>query len=112
MRQNEKKEKTFLEKINELPRDRFSESVERLMYITDYKDISKGALKASFNVFIPTWDLTIRGMKLFVKDSGTSWFSYPSLAYKDAEGKTKYYQYVLFGDNSRKKFEDRLREEL
>lgn len=81
------------------------------MQITEFKLINKDSLKASFNVLIPTWDITIRGMKYFEK-AESSWFAYPSQSYKDNDGKTKYYQYILFGERSKPKFELSLREEL
>ena len=61
------------------------------MEITDFKSLNRGALKASFNVLIPEWGMTIRSCALFEKD-GRRWIGYPSRTYDDPEnGKKKYY---------------------
>ncbi len=81
------------------------------MEIQDYKEISRGALASSFSLYIKEWGMTIRNCTWFQKD-GRSWLSFPSRPYEDAEGKKKYFSFILLDDKVKIKFENAVREEL
>lgn len=82
------------------------------MEITEYKELEKGALKASFNVVIPQWGLTIRDCKYF-ESNGRNWVGYPSRAYDDPEtGKKKYFSFIHWEEKVRDRFEASIKEEL
>lgn len=71
------------------------------MEIKDVKQINKGALKLSFSV--TTQGITIRDCKLMGGKNG-DWISFPSREYTDAEGKKKYYSYILIDENRKNEF--------
>lgn len=83
------------------------------MRIDRYKTIDKegSSLKASFNVIIPEWDLTLR-MTYFEKPTGESWFGYPSQQYVNEFGEKKHSWLAFFGEKGKPRFEKSLREEL
>lgn len=67
------------------------------MRISNYKQIGKGVVVASFNLTLPKMgDFEIRGCTLF-DSNGKRWVSMPSRAYEDKEtGKQKYFAYCGF----------------
>lgn len=82
------------------------------MEITEYKSIDKGALKATFNIVIPQWGLTIRNCSYF-EMNGRSWIGYPSRPYDDPDsGKKKYFSFIKWEDNVKDRFEMAVKEEL
>lgn len=83
------------------------------MKIDHFKRIDKpgSPLKASFNVLIPEWDLTLK-MTYFEKDNGQSWFGYPSREYTNEMGEKKHVWLAFFGERGRPRFEKSLKEEL
>jgi hypothetical protein len=63
--------------------------------ITQFKEINKSALVATFTLKIAKWgDFCIREMAYF-KTHDKRWISFPSRQY-ESEGKKKYFQYCLF----------------
>ena len=73
------------------------------MEIVNYKEIKRGHLIASFDVTMPEWDLGIHECKLFEKD-GRKWIGFPSRQY-EMNGEKKYFEYVIFGRESKAKFD-------
>ena len=74
------------------------------MEITNYKLINKGCLLAKFDVSISDWGLTIRDCGLFEKD-GRKWISLPNRQYQSRDGLTKNFDYVVFDQKMRSRFE-------
>lgn len=82
------------------------------MQITEFKIVNKGALKATFNVVIPEWGLTIRDCKDF-ESNGRNWIGYPARSYDDPEtGKKKYFNYIQFEEKVKERFEVSIKKEL
>jgi len=82
------------------------------MEIQDYKEINKGALASTFNIYVKEWGMTIRNCTWFQKGSN-SWLSFPSRPYEDPEtGKKKYFSFILFDEKVKIKFENAVRAEL
>jgi len=83
------------------------------MKIDHFQRINKpgSSLKASFNVVIPEWDLTLK-MTYFEKDNGQTWFGYPSREYTNEMGEKKYQWLAFFGERGKPRFEKALKEEL
>lgn len=80
--------------------------------IQNFKQINKGALKASFEVHIPEWDLTIKNMCYFGKDDGSVWVTYPSREVTNHEGKKKYYPQIVFGSRVGPRLEKAIKEKI
>jgi DNA-binding cell septation regulator SpoVG len=68
-----------------------------MLKIENVKMINKGFLKASCDVTIEGWFLTIRNVNIFDKN-GNRWVSMPSKEY-EADGKKKYFPLVIFTTN-------------
>ena len=63
-----------------------------MISISNYKEINKGSMVATFDATIVKWEMTIRSMTLFEKD-GKSWVYFPSRIYEE-DGQKKYYSLV------------------
>jgi hypothetical protein len=83
------------------------------MRIDKFKRIDKqgSPLKASFMAIVPEWDLFLR-MTYFQKDSGESWFGYPSQEFINDSGEKKRVWLAFFGDKGKPRFEEALKKEL
>jgi len=82
------------------------------MRIEEFKQVNKGALKATFNVIIPEWGMTIRSCSFF-EQNGKSWIGYPCRAYDDpTSGKKKFFSFILFDEKVKPRIEKAIREEL
>ncbi len=74
------------------------------MKILNYKDLDKGNIKASFDVVIEEWGITIKRCGLFLsKDK--RFIGFPSYKYDDAEGKAKYAPYVFMEKTRKERFD-------
>jgi hypothetical protein len=63
--------------------------------IINYKEINKGALKATCDVKMVKWgNFIIRGLAIFEKD-GSRWVSFPSKEY-EKDGKKKWFPHCYF----------------
>lgn len=76
------------------------------MEIKNFKPKDKGALIGTFDIFFEKMGMTIREVALF-KNSSNMWLSFPARQYKDQEGQTKYYSYVMFDKDNKEKFEQK-----
>lgn len=82
------------------------------MEISDFKRINKGALKASFNIFIPEWGMTIRNCNYF-DTSDKNWIGFPSRQYIDPDtNQKKYFSYIIFEDEVKKRLDSAAKKEL
>ncbi len=71
------------------------------MIIEEFKLVNKYPVIATFDVFFEDKGFGIREFKL-METNGTRWIGHPSRSYKDAEGKTKYFQFSKFTNRDRK----------
>lgn len=72
---------------------------------TRYTAIDKGALMASVDVYIPAWDLEIKGLTLFRKDA-RKWIGMPSKMY-EKDGEKKYFAHIRFREKEKhEKFQE------
>jgi hypothetical protein len=74
------------------------------MEIRNFKPVNHQSIKASFNVYIPQYDLYLNKMVL-VSTSKGKFVSAPSEKY-EKDGETKYFPYWSFGKDSNKKFQE------
>lgn len=65
------------------------------MKILNYQTLDKGVLKASFDVNIPAWSMTIYGCKFFVKGN-QKWITLPTKGIKNAMGSYDYVPIIEF----------------
>lgn len=75
------------------------------MKINNYRDVNKGCMLSSFDVIIPTLELSIN-CTLFEKD-GQKWISLPSRQY-EVDGMKKYFSLVRFSKEKHAKFQDKV----
>ena len=61
--------------------------------VVDYKQIDKGALKARFNIHVPSWHLMIRDCTL-MESNGKRWIGFPSRMYEQ-DGQKKYFSFIV-----------------
>ncbi len=70
------------------------------MIIKNFKAVEAGALKGSFDIEFPEWDLTIRRAKVFSKNN-SSWIGWPAEMYLE-DDKKMYFPLVVFGQKTGK----------
>lgn len=70
------------------------------MKIINFYELDKGNLRATFDVIIEEWGLTIKRCGYFIKGDN-SWVGFPTQKYEDSDGTVKYSPYV-FMEKSRK----------
>lgn len=73
------------------------------MEIKNLRIVDKGALKATFEVYIPTWGLHI--LCNLMDKSGSKWVGMPSRPF-EKDGQTKYQWLTWFDKENHKKFEE------
>lgn len=78
------------------------------MEIRDFKKKDHKTIKASFNVFIPEWNLFLNKLTL-VKTEKCKFISMPSESY-EKDGKKKYFPYFSFGKESNESFKNKIME--
>ena len=74
------------------------------MNIIDVKQVNKGSIKLTFSLGFPTIGVTVRDCKLMEGKNG-KWVSFPSREYEDAEGKKRYYSYMVIDDARKEAFQ-------
>lgn len=80
--------------------------------IENYKIVDKGVLYSSFDVHIPSWQLTIKDCKEMKSQKGSHWIAFPSETYQDREGKTKYKSLLYMPKEIKDKFDKSVISEL
>jgi len=61
--------------------------------VRDYKPIGKGCLIGSFSIYVPAWQMIIRGLSYF-NTGDRKWVSFPSRPF-EKDGKKCYYNYIV-----------------
>ncbi len=82
------------------------------MELRNYKAAPKeGALKGTFDLYMPKWGGTMRRMKHFQKN-GHDWINFPDQEY-EKDGKKAYFSYWRFDTEDMKKaFDARVMEQI
>lgn len=81
------------------------------MKILNYQTLDKGTLKASFDVNIPGWSMTIYGCKLFIKGN-QKWIALPTKGVKNATGSFDYVPIIEFEKEVMNRFKNAVLKEL
>jgi DNA-binding cell septation regulator SpoVG len=81
------------------------------MNIIDVKQVNKGSIKLTFSLGFPAIGLMALDCKLMSGKNG-NWISFPSREYEDADGKKRYYSYVVIDDARKEAFQAKCMELL
>lgn len=65
----------------------------------------EGSLKATFDVFFPSWEMTFVGVKLILAKRGNLFISFPAGVKKDEFGNKEFFPYIRFSERKKKDFE-------
>jgi hypothetical protein len=79
-----------------------------MMEIRNFKKRDHKTIKASFNVFIPEWNLYLNKF-LLVEAGNGKFISMPSESY-EKDGEKKYFPYFCFGKESNEAFKNKIME--
>lgn len=74
------------------------------MRIINYYEYDKGCLRASFDVIIEEWGITIKRCGYFIKGDH-SWIGFPTQKYQEADGTTKFSPYIFMEKTRKARFD-------